>query len=320
MLLYDLKKSIINNKLSNFYIFYGDDWFLRNFYLNTIINGNSFDKNIVFNQGNKIVCSSFNEAYKLANTSNLIKKRDILVIYDDNNFKNEYIKYKYDFKKIIILIYDKLDKRTKFYKDNESYIVDFSYLAEDTIVALLQKYYNITNVLASTLVRYIGVDLGLLDITINKIKSYASIEKITLESSTKVLYNSGQLISKVEDVVFNLIDFIMNRDKVKSISYLDYCLETGEPPLIILTLLFKAFIRQLVYELAKERKVNNLGEVTGLSQVQLKIANKYYLKYSSIECNNIIKLIYNTNNNIKTGRLKDELGIKLLIHRILKDE
>ena len=114
--LYELKQELKNNKLSPLYIFYGKERIVMNTYINKIKKLANLPSKIVNSvseiSSNIYVKGIFNKdyIYVIKEDKDVLSKENAWNIMKQNTSKN-----------IIILIYENLDKRNKFfYKVNKS--------------------------------------------------------------------------------------------------------------------------------------------------------------------------------------------------------
>ena len=316
----NLIQSFKNNEIYNIYLFFGEEDFLIDFYVKKLkdkfvknddeanyffINEDNYsDEKII----NHIVSYSFLSEYKFIyiNFDNSLEKTYKII---EGNYQNIP-------KNNILLIRDKTaDKRKKSYKfiEKNGLVVDFKKLDEDKITKWIikklgKKNINISSTNAKYILSKVGNDMYTLNNEIDKIISFIS------DKNTVNMSDVDEIVSyKAEDRVFELIDYISNRDIDKAMDAYNDLLSLNEPPMKILALIFRNY--NILYQMKDIEDITN-KEILKRIGIPVFFARKYKFissKFSFLELREIINELYNIDYNIKIGNMTDRTSLELFI-------
>lgn len=157
----NLKKDLKNNELKNFYIFYGNEDFLKEFYLKKIedfvVDKDFKEFNLEKIDGNKFdidIFSSALESFPAMSEKKMIIVRDFDLLKVKADIKDDIIKLLSDIPDYVCLIFDyatiefKRDRKQKIDKilDKNASIVSFEHLSQKDINKWIKKKLSIENI------------------------------------------------------------------------------------------------------------------------------------------------------------------------------
>lgn len=297
----ELKEDIKNKTTRSFYTFAGEEHYAQKIYIKKIAE---------INNANIVYPDSLSDIYQSLFTSSLLSMNSVYIFFDDKDIiANE--KVQSSLKSIrkgcvVILILSKQDKRSKFYKAYKDDIVEFNPMDKDVLTRYINQYIDLPTQDCYALCDICENDLGRILLEVDKIKSYAIAKNINHSDAFKGLLKDKAIYLSPKDVIFDFISAYLSRNVTLTFDLLKECEDFGTSNLAILSLLHTS-IKQLFQVQVCES--NNIEKTTGLTQWQIKCANKYIGNYKSGELAYMLKLLHNIEVNIKTGLLDESIAI-----------
>lgn len=206
----DLKTEILNNKINNFYVFYGEDFGIRKHYINKI--SETF--------GGSIYLNDYNEVSSMTVTKGLFTIKKLLVIYNDQEF------LKLNDKQLATFI-ERLNKYTVIFDYDtlaETYIKKFdnycTYFPEvETIIAteFIEDEVNLINKDKNNLAYNCENNYSNILLECDKIKNYAEYSNLSQQNAYENLEIQKQMIKRVDEFDCNaFMDDVLtnNRDRI----------------------------------------------------------------------------------------------------------
>ena len=319
MLIQELQQSIINNDLFFKYgsklIFIGEDTYLQKLYINQIAKKE---------KAKVIYADNFLEIKKPLITTTMMEQNKVFVIRNNNELANseifnQIIPAK---NKILILIYDKVDKRSSFFKDNENIICNFEKMTEAQLLHIIRKNYKTLEKLSDDncykIIELVNKDYGRLLLELDKLKLAMKIWEIEAEEQGyyfetddeifDCLMKEGLIHQDIDNDTFSLVDAILNKD-YKNIYILHKNAKNGEFDIFALMgLLYTNYKNTLLYKCSREVNLSGL--------IKNKI-NGFITKYSINELIYKMKVIQEMEQGIKTGKVENTLADEILLIRLL---
>jgi len=239
--------------------------------------------------------------------SSMFQEKKLLVLEDilsDQKFREEFLKNKDIFlktKEVIVFLEERKissqNKLLKFLK-KEAKCQEFKLLKDQDLRNWIEKKgINIGSRALTKLTEAVGSDLWRMKNELTKLVNYKKgrIE----EDDIDLLVRSNS-----EGEIFQTIDAIAQRNKKLALSLLEGHLQKGDSPFYLLTMINYQF-RNLI--LAK------LNSLTGFHPFVARKSRQLSRNFSLKELKKIHRSIFQTDLNIKTGRVKPEEGLKILI-------
>lgn len=301
-----VKSYIQTGNIPRFLIFTGPEWVVQNIYIDKIAEVLGLQKKRV---------ESISDIYGTLNSRNIFAKNSLYVIRDDKEItgnekiqtqlKEGLLKDNY-----LILLLTVVDKRTKFYKQYNSQIIEFNTLKPMVLKKYIQKEIDLCDSNIDKLMEICEYDYGRCLLEIDKIKNYSSV-KSSPDDSFLHLLKDGTIYQTIneKDVLFDFVDAVMNRDSHCFYLY-ELCNYVGHKALPIMTLLYnnaKALLQ------VQSCPTGNISKTTGLTVWQIEKVKPYMNKYRSGELVNLMRLIRQCEKGIKTGQYEEQLVIDYIL-------
>lgn len=308
MILQELQKQIINKQFNNLYIFLGEEIAIQNIYINKIKEITRFELQYV---------EDLKSIYNKLSSNNIFNTKILYVITDDIELtKQEKIWQDLQSRindNIIILKYNNLDKRGKFYKYFASQIVEFNKLSNEVLIQYIKKEISLNNKNCEELINICGNNYNQILLEIDKIKNYSN----PLDSDDYLfeqLNNQGAFHKEISDITFEFIEKVLKRDIKATYELRKKLVQIGESNIKLLSLLYTNFKTVLLIQSCKS---NDICKTTGLQYYQVKY-NQNKLDYYTIgELVNILKIIQKIEKSIKIGMIDEVISLDYLLINIL---
>lgn len=319
MLIQELQQSIINNDIFNKYgsklVFTGEDSYLQKLYINQIAK---------INKAKLIYAESYLDIKRSLTTTTMMDKNTLFVIRNTNEFNsnielfNQVIPAK---NKWLILIYDKMDKRSSFFKEVEKITCNFEKMTDEQLLHIIRKNYKSLDGLSDNncyrIIDLVNKDYGRLLLELDKLKIILSIIDIetqengydsTTDELFEFLMNDGLIHQDIDNNVFNLVDAILNKQYI-NIHILHKNAKNGEFDIFsLMGLLYTNYKNTLLYKCSKD--VNLSGFIKN------KIST-FMGKYTVPELISKLQIIQEMEQGIKTGKVDSLIADEILLIRLL---
>ena len=255
-----------------------------------------FDEKKLIILENVFLNLKFQEEF-LQDSKNLVKSEDIIIVYEKGS----------------------IDGRNKLFNflKKESKSQEFKFLEgrklEDWVKEEFEKYkIKIEPLALDKLTDYIGNDLWRMENEISKLVNYKKGKEIKTE-------DVGLLVRpKIETDIFKTIDAIAQKDKKQALRLLHKHLEKGDSPLYLLSMINFQFRNLLIVkEFIESRKTYNI--ILRKSGLHPFVVKKTYFqseKFTFEELKKIYQKIFQADLDIKTGKIKPELALEMLITQV----
>ena len=308
----ELRQQIIDKDLKHLYIFTGDEIKVKNIYIdqiNSIVNLPIVYTDSFAKIKNRIFTKSF-----LSQDSVYIVINDKNFIADEKNFKdlltpvNDYI----------LFIYDSIDKRSKFYKEFSNSVVEFDYLDEETLVKYIQKDFpKLIENNCKELIKKCNNNYSRICYELDKIKTYNDFKYKDDSMINSSFYEVIKYIyDEPKDVIFNLIDQILMKNRKEAFKLLEYCEAGGESNINIIYNLYNNTRQLYQVQYALNSKAKDLEKTTGLKPFIIKMTKKKCNIYSDKQLTSIMRLLQEIDTNIKKGLMDEEISVRYAMNKI----
>lgn len=316
MNLMSLKKDLADKKLSNLYIFTGEEIAVRNIYI---------DKISKLHGGNVVHADSVANITASLNSNSLFgNDKSIFIIYEDRDITSSKVRESvwdslkngtFQKKHTLVLIYNTLDKKEKFYKAFSDYIISFDLLSTEILLKYVNKEVTLPTNKATFLIDVCRNDYNRILLELDKLKSLADELHISEEAAFDYCYNSGMYHLPPDGSIFDLLSAILNRDIESTYEQFQMFIRRGESPIAVLTLLHNNIKALIQLQYADGYK--DLGKVTGLTGFQIKNAQPYMYRYQNQELIRMMKIIRFCEKSIKqTGMLDMSMVMDFIFIKI----
>lgn len=244
-------------------------------------------------------------------------------VFSDKKFQEKFLE---NFKKIkdikdIIIIFEgeKTDERTKLFKilKKEAKCQEFSFLSQANLKKWIENEFKKCEA---------KIDFQAEDFLLNIVGN--NLWQMENEIKKLSLFKKGQIIKKedielhvkpkIENDIFKTIEALAAKNKKQALSYLHNHIESGDNEIYILSMIAYQFKNLLIIkELAdKGNPYYAIAQKSGLHPFVVK--KTFYLcnKFSIEQLKGIYKKIFQTDSDIKSGKIDSELALDMLIAEI----
>lgn len=322
-----LENHIKNKTFSNIYVIFGEEEYLKNIYekklISNIVDENFKMMNFDIFEGKNVNISKIIDAcdtMPFMSDYRVVILKNTGLIYDgkkDDTIKLENYLHILPKTTILIFIEEKIDKKLKIFKtiSNIGTFHKIDILSENELVNWILNVFkdnnkNISAKEAIYIIRNIGFNMEILLNEINKLISFKG-------SSTKITINDIDNIctKSIESKIFDLINFMSNKDMDNAIKIYKNLIVNKTSPFVILNMISRQFriILQTKYLYNKNYSINNIASELELRDFIVKEAIKQSKNFSIKILLQAINECLEIDNNIKTGKIIDEIAIELLI-------
>lgn len=307
----DVKKDIKSKTPKTFYIFTGEEVGIRDIYINKIAE-------TIGTKPKRY--ESLKDCIEMVTNQSFLSTRECCVIQDDNeflkaedswrNFSDDNIQGD----NIIILSYNTLDKRSKFYKAYKDTIVVFERLKTALLTKYAQQKIDLSVTDCETLIGICENDYSRMLHEIDKIKAYSDAKHISTSSAMIDLIRQGTIYLPPEDAIFDFVNAVLKRQVTKAYSLYEECKEIGESNMALLSVLFTS--AKQVYQVQGTYS-DNMTQTTGLTAYQVKCAKENSGHYSLDELKAMLRCIQYAEKSIKTGMMEESVAIDYVLVHVL---
>lgn len=198
---------------------------------------------------------------------------------------------------ILIIQLEKLDKKTKFYKENKNDIIEIEQQSLLQLIIRITDVLEITEKQAEELALYSNSDFSTILNDIDKITNYSELYKVSHQKAYKVLKNDKTIYDKRETTETEFINMFFKKEK----TVIDKIPTKNEFRLLYM------IYNQARNLLTLQTKNNNL---TSWEQIK---AKEFIVFWSNKELIKLLKLIPKCLEKIKQGKIPQNYVLKYLI-------
>lgn len=322
----NIKEHIKQNQFKSVYLLYGQEAYLKNLYKNKLkaaILGNSDEMNFSYFEGKSIDLA---KVIDIANTLPFFHDKRLIMIENSGLFKSQnnladYIKNIPDTTHIIF-VESEIDKRNRLYKavKDQGTISEMNGLDEANlklwIVSILDK--DKKKITANTLLYFLsktGTDMDNIAQELEKLICYAMDREVITSDDVDAVCTT-----QITNKIFNMIDAIASKKQNTALTLYHDLLLLKEKPMSILFLITRHFNMLIQVKDLGRLGYNNtiISQKTGLPpfainkyKSQAKLFEMDQLKNALVDCADV-------EEQVKTGRLIDQMGVELLIVKFSK--
>lgn len=317
-----IDQDIKTGQLKSVYLLYGEEAYLKKQYRDklkhTLVNTDD-TMNFSVYEGKDI---NVKELIDLAETLPFFQEKRMILVEGSGLFKNsneELAEYLAQVPETtcIVFVEDEIDKRSKTFKAADKYgcAVDFVTPGEDMLVRWIlgkiqRENKKITQSVLQLFLTKTGKDMENIEKELEKLLCYTlNHEEITAEDVETIC------IGQTENKIFDMIDAISCGNRKQALDYYYDLLALKEAPMRILFLIARQFQNLLLIKSmsAKGYPPQNIAKTAGMPsfavQKNIRQAKSFHIKQieqALFDCGQ-------TEEDIKTGRITDQLGVELLI-------
>lgn len=323
----ELKKQIKNNEIQGIYLFYGEESFILNTYLNIIIEKLMNDSDATMNLDifeSKAI--NLDKVIESIETLPFLADKRVVVIKELNAFQLKNTDKidifidsldKIPSTTVLIIVESKVDKRSKLYKKVAKLgnCIEFKKLSEDELIKyiaeqLSKEKIKIQKSVAKYFVHTVGSDLTTVHNELEKLiafnKGKEFIEKHTID---KVC------IKSIENRIFELVDCMGSNKRQVALRLYNDLILLKEPPARILFMITRQFRLILQTKTLSEQKMEHRNIASKLD-IPIFVIDKYIKqanKFSNMQIKTALKDCLDIEIQARNGKIDLVLGIELLI-------
>lgn len=304
----ELKKDMKANNLAGLYIFTGEEIYIRNLYIEQIV-----DLGFIWKELPTVA-----ELFKSVGTTKLIQKPTLYVIRDDMDFIKQdstvwdkLVAWVNNSVNKVILIYNNIDKRNKFFKTFEENTVKFEKLSETVLLKYVQKEADISRENALDLIHRCDSNFNLCLLELNKVIMFSLSNNISIDEAYKKCCADRVVLDLPKESLEKYITAVMNKDFSLAIEINNDFDFTEEPPLKILAFLynsFEALFAVVAYESGLSLKKNE----SGANFWAVKNAEIFGIKWQIKQVRDMMDFIQFLESGIKMGIVSADAAIPML--------
>lgn len=304
----ELKKDMKANNLAGLYIFTGEEIYIRNLYIEQIV-----DLGFIWKELPTVA-----ELFKSVGTTKLIQKPTLYVIRDDMDFIKQdstvwdkLVAWVNNSVNKVILIYNNIDKRNKFFKTFEENTVKFEKLSETVLLKYVQKEADISRGNALDLIHRCDSNFNLCLLELNKVIMFSLSNNISIDEAYKKCCADRVVLDLPKESLEKYITAVMNKDFSLAIEISNDFDFTEEPPLKILAFLynsFEALFAVVAYESGLSLKKNE----SGANFWAVKNAEIFGMKWQIKQVRDMMDFIQFLESGIKMGMVSADAAIPML--------
>lgn len=299
----------------SFYIFTGSEWVLQKERINQIAATSNL---------NIVRMDSFADAYRQISTPSLLDSSHVYVIRDDKDvIKDEAVQNKLTSESlknnIVVLLYNSVDKRTKFYKTYKDAITDFQPLKPEILKKYVQKKIDISDDNCERLMSACEYDYGRCLLEIDKIWKYVEYHMtpgrtVILDAVCEKLLEDGTVYKAPYDAIFDFVDAVLDHNINLSYELYGQCREIGEATLVMITVLYDN-ARAVLQVQSCESK--NISKTTGLLDWQIRNAQKHIGIHKNSELLQLVEILHKCEAGIKKGIIDEKIAMDYVLATFL---
>lgn len=304
----ELKKDMKANNLAGLYIFTGEEIYIRNLYIEQIV-----DLGFIWKELPTVA-----ELFKSVGTTKLIQKPTLYVIRDDMDFIKQdstvwdkLVAWVNNSVNKVILIYNNIDKRNKFFKTFEENTVKFEKLSETVLLKYMQKEVDISRENALDLIHRCDSNFNLCLLELNKVIMFSLSNNISIDEGYRKCCADRIVLDLPKESLEKYITAVMNKDFSLAIEISNDFDFIEEPPLKILAFLynsFEALFAVVAYESGLSLKKNE----SGANFWAVKNAEIFGMKWQIKQVRDMMDFIQFLESGIKMGMVSADAAIPML--------
>lgn len=312
MQIYELKEQLVKKTLQPLYIFTGEEIAIGNIYIDKIA--------AIMNTKPKRVDSVGSIFGKLQNQS-LMNKPSCYVIRDDKEYlaqdkiwdslNNGLVQGD----NVIILIYNNLDKRSRFYKHHKEMLTEFEKLIPEVLAKYIKREIGLDPKYGIQFAELCDCNYSRILLECDKLKHLAAARNCNIQSAYAIAIKEKLIHIEPKDVIFELIDAVCKREITRSYRLYEELKAVNESPLGVISLLYTNFKSMLLVQSAGAGA--NITKRTGLTPWQVKLAKEKGVHYGIDELVRAIRIIRETEKGIKTGAIEQNMSVEFILASVL---
>lgn len=308
----EIKNQLAKGVVAPVYVFTGEEQAIMNIYIQQIAKAMN---------GVVIRSESVASIYSKLQSQSIMTRPTCYVIREDKEYQQAekswvpVLQGHIQGRNVIVLIYDSIDKRSKFFKQFGHVIAEFQHMAAEVVAKYLGREVKLGNASCVRLARMCDCDYGRAMLEIDKISQLSQALGISLEEAFKTALESGVIYVSPQGVIFEMIDAVCERQKRKSYSLYEQLKQVDDSTMGILSLLYSNFRNVLLVQAGGLQ--GDITERTGLTAWQVNNAKNRINHYNTTELLNSLTIIREVEKGIKTGAIEMNMAVEFVLANVL---
>lgn len=311
MQLIDLKEQLTKKVTNPLYVFTGPEIAIMDIYVNKIaqVSGAKIKR-----------VESVSAIFGKLQNNHFINSTTVYIIRNDKEYTNTQNAWENLNDKvtkgnnIVILIYDNIDKRSKFYKHYSNTIVEFNKLSSEVLAKYIKKEIGLPESYGVDLSDICDNDYSRILLECDKLTHLKNALKTDIIGAYNTAMNQKLIYVSPKDAIFTFVDVVCRRQISKVYSLYQELLAINESPLAVISVLYNN-IRQML--LVQSAGGGDIVSRTGLTAWQVKMAKEKGNKYTIPELVKALRLIRETERGIKVGLIDQAIAVEYILVNIL---
>lgn len=314
-----VNQDIKNQEFQQFYLLLGDEGYLKKQYRDKLVEAlvdREDTMNYHYEEGNH---PDLNNIYELGETLPFFSERRVIVLENTGLLKkssdmSEHFE-KFPDTTFVIMVEEQVDGRNGLYKwfGKHGYVAKMERPDEKMLVAWVRKLCaeankTIDDATVFYMIQHMGMEMYLLKNELEKLFSYCSDHShITLEDMKAIC------LDEAEDKIFDMLDAIGTRNQKKALQLYRDLLELRKPAMQILNLMTRHYniLMQIAGLKGKDNKT--IASLCGIAPYFVKSYANQANAYTFEQLRAMLERCQMTDQEIKTGKIRDVVGVELLI-------
>lgn len=299
MELLELKKELAAGKVRGFYVFYGEEYYVLSEYIQRVVRASGkklcpidnigavsrhLNNKNIFNQGYVYLCSE---------DKSLLTQESLWATLRQN--KGEHI---------IIVKYESLDKRNKFYKENSTCCVEFEKIGSVFMKKQAMAEFGLNEQNADRLVNRCNENYGLMVLHGKKVSMLSAVLNVGADRAFELCVKDDLIPITFTNLGIDFVDAVMYKDYKKVFFYKQILQDSEDSVLQILSLLYTS-IRN-VFLVQSYKRNEDAVEKTGLSGGLVQACRDKCGIYSLETLKDGLGLLRDTEMGLKNGTLTED--------------
>lgn len=307
MELFELHNAILHNKIPKFLIFTGDEYAIKDIYIQKI--SGALKRSVTPTDNISTVLTGSRIISLVGKDSLYIDKYDKTIVANEKLWIDITQKLKNNY---LILIFSDIDKRSRFYTTFKNNIVEFGTQTPKVLRTMLKAQIDMSDENLDDLATRNNNNYGKCLLEADKIRRFAKIKNIDNNIAYKQLLDCGAISGEYTDVIFTFVNSVMKRWKncYKYYKVLKSCYESN---IKILSLLYSSFKNQLIVETVKGASQENTGLNPYTIKTCLNRAGTYSIKELKFALNKLVEI----EQGIKIGKIEEPIAIDYFLAMVL---
>lgn len=211
----------------------------------------------------------------------------------------------------VILIYDKVDERMKFFKAAKKFfLVDFKRFSESQLIRTVQRELNVSedypDEFAMVISRYCNNEVARIENECHKLR-HSSFVEINLEAINELIEPPA------EDKIFDMIKCVAKREVEKAWVLYSDLKALRESPIKIVSILYTQFRQLFLIQSMSSLSPSEISAKTGLSTWQINQNKELIDHFTLTDLMKKLALIQKTEVAMKTGQVDIDMGMDNLL-------